>query len=236
MVDQAELMGIFGNLVTNKSPVTLYNTYRGLPFNHSADLLKFEAGRLSTRVHCYQAVSMSQEGCTHLQNRTFREVLRANVDDIDFRMMQATLCEFTPAGDSIGKRMATRVQPSDSIEAEVSDGRRWVKGRIADISLAGLCFLTLSTTMNSPSLGLEREVSIDFIPPGYATVVRFDAVITNIREQEGSYLHRFGLRLHSNPEIQPLMKKYIAKQQKVIMHELEQACAFLCHEFDQWDE
>ena len=235
MVDQAELMVIFSTLATNKSPVTLYNTYRGLPFNYSADILKFEAGMLSTRVHRYQAISMTQEGCTHLQNRTFREVIRANVDDIDYRMMEATLCEFTPAGDSIGKRMATRVQPSDSIEAEVSDGRRWVKGRIADISLGGLCFLTLTTSINSLSLGLERDVSIDFIPPGHASVVRFDAVITNIREQEGSYLHRLGLRLQPDPDIQPLMKKYIVKQQQVIMNELEQACAFLCHDFDPWE-
>jgi hypothetical protein len=123
-------MGIFSNLVTNKSPVTLYNTYRGLPFNHSADLLKFEAGRLSTRVHCYQAVSMTQEGCTHLQNRTFREVIRANVDDIDYRLMQAILCEFTPAGDSIGKRRRPCPASDSSLVRMGAGGEE----RVADIS------------------------------------------------------------------------------------------------------
>jgi hypothetical protein len=164
MVDQAELMGVFSNLVTNKSPVTLYNTYRGLPFNHSADILKFEAGRLSTRVHRYQAVSMTQEGCTHLQNRTFREVIRANVDDIDYRMMQATLCEFTPAGDSIGKRMAT----ASSQRFNRSRGLGW-----APVGEGSYCrYLSGWSVLLNPvhvhGFSIPRvgaEVSIDFIPP-----------------------------------------------------------------------
>ncbi len=230
MADQGELMGIFSNLFTDKLPVRLYNTYRGLPFNYSADILMVEQGTIATRVHRHQAVSMAVEGQTHLQSSTLPEVIRANVVEVDYRSKQAILSEFSGVGDSVGKRKMVRVQPSERVEAEITDGRRWIRGNIADLSANGLCILTFTPAMYALSFGLEREVSVDFRPPELDTVVHFMGVITNVREQEGSYLHRLGMRVFSNPEIQPLLEEYIAKQQQVILQEMEETYHAMCQE------
>lgn len=61
MTGQGELMGIFSNLISEQKPMTLYNTYRGLPFSYEADILAVEQGSVVTHVDRYQAVSMAVE-------------------------------------------------------------------------------------------------------------------------------------------------------------------------------
>jgi hypothetical protein len=222
MADQGELMGLFSNLVSDKQPVRLYNTYRGLSFSHSADILAVDQGKVVSQVHRHQAVSMALEGRTHLHCSTLPEVIRANVIEVDFSRKQATLSEFSKAGDAIGKRTMVRVQPSESLEAEICDGRRRIRGRIADISTNGLCIFTFHAYMYGMFFGIDREVFVDFKPPNAETIVRFTGIIVNINNQEGSYLHRLGLKIFPNPEIEPLIEEYITHQQTLIMHEMEQ--------------
>jgi hypothetical protein len=84
--------------------------------------------------------------------------------------------------------------------------------------------------MYTLSFGLDREVFIDFVPPRFDSVVRFTGVITNIREQEGSILHRIGLRIFPNPEIQQLLEEYVTWQQQAILREIELAYHSMCQE------
>ena len=230
MANQPEIMGIFSNLATGKVPVRLYNTYRGLPFNHYAEILGVEQDAVTARVHRHQAVSMATEGRTHLQVSPFPEVLRANIVEVDFKKKQVILSDFTGAGDAVGRRTSVRVQPGESLEAQITDGRRWVRGRIADISASGMCIFTYTASMYNLAFGLDREVFIDFKPPRFDSVVRFMGVIANISEQEGSYLHRLGLKIFPSPEVQPLLDDYIAWQQQAIMREVELAYHSMCHE------
>ena len=61
-------------------------------------------------------------------------------------------------------------------------------------------------------------------------IVHFTGIITNINNQEGSYLHRLGLKIFPNPQIEPLLEEYITHQQKVIMQEMEQTYHAMCQE------
>jgi hypothetical protein len=230
MANQGDLMGIFSNLISAQKPITLYNTYRGLPFSYDADILAVEQGSVITRVDRHQAVSMASEGRTHLYDRSLPEVIRANVVGVDFKTKQATLNEFIGVGDAVGKRASVRVQPDESLEAEIYDGRRRIRGRIADISDSGMCIFTFATDMYGLSFRIGWEVYIDFMPPNSDTMVRFLGVITNINYHDGSYLHRLGLKIYPNPEIKPLLEEYVVKQQQVILAEMEQTFQLMSQE------
>jgi hypothetical protein len=230
MVDQGELLNIFSSLISEQKPVTMYNTYRGLPFNYDADILAVEKGSIVTHVHRHQAVSMALEGRTHLSSSTLPEVIRANVVEVDFRKKQATLNEFIGVGDAVGKRTNVRVQPDVSLEAEIYDGRRRIRGRIADLSASGMCIFTFAADMYGLSFRLGWEVYIDFMPPNTDTMVRFLGVITNINYHDGLYLHRLGLKNYPNPEIKPLIEEYVVKQQQVILDEIELTYHSMCQE------
>ncbi len=207
MVNQGELMGIFSNLISEQKQMTLYNTYRGLPFSYDADILAVEKRSVVTRVHQHQAVSMALEGSTHIYSSTLPEVIRANVVEVDFRKKQATLNKFIGVGDAVGKRTRVRVQPDESLDAEIYEGRRRIRGRIADISASGMCIFSFAEDIYGLSLRLGWEVNVDFTPPSMDTIVLFPGVITNINNHEGSYLHRVGLKIFPNPEIKPLPRR-----------------------------
>jgi hypothetical protein len=221
MTDQGELLSIFSSLKNEQKPVTMYNTYRGLPFNYAADILAVEQGNVATRVHQNQALSMAMEGRTHLQANNLPQVIRANVVEVDFRKKQAILNEFSGVGDTVGKRTNVRVQPSESLEAVIYDGRRLIRGRIADLSANGMCIFTFSAYMYMLSFGVDREVNVEFKPPSADAIVRTSGVITNISDQQGSYLHRLGLKIFPSPEIEPLLEQYITNQQQAILQEME---------------
>ena len=230
MADQGEFLNIFSNLISEQKPVTMYNTYRGLPFNYEAEILEVEQGNVTTRVHQYQAISMALEGRTHLHASALPQVIRANVVEVDFRKKEAILSEFNIAGDTVGKRSKVRVQPSELLEAEIYDGRRRIRGRIVDLSADGMCIFNYSAYMYVLSFGLEREVNVDFKLPSADTIVRFSGIITNLSDQEGSYVHRLGIKIFPSPVIEPLLEEYISKQQQVIMHEMEQTYQTRCQE------
>ena len=111
MTEQGEIMGIFTTLISKQRSVTLYNTYRGVPFSYEAEILAADEGNVAARVHRYQAVSMALEGRTYIHTSVLPEIIRANVVEVDFRKKQAILDEFTPVGDHVGKRIGVRVQP-----------------------------------------------------------------------------------------------------------------------------
>jgi hypothetical protein len=230
MVDQGELMGIFSNLISEQKPMTLYNTYRGLPLSYVANILAVEKGNLVTRVHRHQAVSMAAEGRTHLSSSTLPEVIRANVVEVDFRNKLATLNEFIGVGNGVGKRTRVRVQPDESLEAVIYDGRRRIRGRIADISDSGMCIFTFATDMYGLSFRSGWEVYIDFKPPNLDTMVHFLGVITNIHYHDGTFLHRLGLKIFPNPAIKPLLEEYIVKQKQVILDEMERTYQLMSQE------
>ncbi len=230
MTDQGELLAIFSNLISAQKPVTMYNTYRGLPFNYDADILAVEHGNVAMRVHRDQAISMAMEGRTFLHTSTFPKMIRANVVQVDFRKKQAILNEFNVVGNAVGKRTKVRVQPSESLEAEIYDGRRRIRGRIADISANGMCIFTLSAYMYVLSFRLKQEVDVDFRPPSAEAIVRCPGIITNVSDPLGSYLHRLGLKIFPNPEVEQLLDDYITKQQQAILLEMELTYQSMCQD------
>jgi hypothetical protein len=230
MTDQGEFLNIFSSLISEQKPVTMYNTYRGLPFNYDADILSVDEGNVAARVHRHQTISMALEGRTHVHSSMLPQTVRANVVEVDFRKKQAILNEFSGVGDAVGKRISVRIQPSEALEAEIYDGRRQIRGWIADLSTNGMCIFTYSAYMYVLSFGIDREVNVDFKPPSADAIVRFSGVITNINDQHGSYLHRLGLKVFPNPEIQPLLEEYITKQQQSILNEMELTYHSMCQE------
>lgn len=230
MTDQGELLAIFSNLITVQKPVTMYNTYRGLPFNYDADILAVEDGTVAMRVHRDQAISMASEGRTYLHTSTFPKMIRANVVNVDFKNKQAVLNEFSVVGNAVGKRSKVRVQPSESLEAEIYDGRKRIRGRIADISSNGMCIFTSSGYIYVPSFRLKQEVDVDFKPPSADVIVRCPGIITNVSDPLGDYLHRLGLRIFPSPEVEYLLDIYILQQQQAIMREMELTYQSMCQD------
>jgi hypothetical protein len=221
MAPHDEVIKIFHKLLNAGDPVTLLNNYRGFPISYPATILALEQGYVAVGIHEHQVVGMALEGKTYIKSSWLPEVIRASAAAVDVVKKRAVLTEFEPAGSDIGKRRATRVQPEELLEADLSNGRRRVKGKIADISTNGVGVCTFAAYIyGSMSLEQEKEVDVDFRLPTTDTIIRFHGVVTSVIDMQGDCLHRLGLRIFPDPEVQPLLDAYIQKRQYETEREL----------------
>ncbi len=206
MEPQDNVMRLFHMLLSAGEPVTLLNNYRGFPVAHNATILALEQGYVAIGIHEHQAVSMAIEGKTFIQSSWLPEVIRASVMAVDIVKKRAVLTEFEPGGNEIGKRSAIRVFPRDPLEADIYDGRRRLSGKIADISTSGVGVFTFAAYVYGDlSFELNKEVYVDFRLPTTDAVVRFHGVVTSVVDKQDAHLHRLGVHIYPNPEVQPLL-------------------------------
>jgi hypothetical protein len=218
---QDNVMRLFHMLLSAGEPVTLLNNYRGFPVEHKAAILTLEQGYVAIGIHEHQAVSMAIEGKTFIQNSRLPEVIRAAVMAVDVVKKRAVLTEFEPAGADIGRRKEIRVFPREPIEADIYDGRRRLNGKIADISTSGVGVFTFATYIYGDlSFEVDREVFVDFRLPTTDAVVSFQGVVTSVADKQDARLHRLGVHIFPNPEVQPLLDGFIQNRKEETEREL----------------
>ena len=216
-----QMLKLFQELQAAGSPVRLLNTYRGFPVAYDATILSIDKGMVACRVHEYQAVSMALEGVTHIQSERLPETVRASVMAVDVVKKRAVLTEFEGADSAIGKRESIRVQPNEPLDAEIYDGRRRIGGKIADISSTGVGVFTFAAYIYGDlSFELNKEVYVDFRLPNAEAITRFQGVVTSVVDQKGTSMHRLGVKIFPNPEVQPLLESYIQTRKEETAREL----------------
>jgi hypothetical protein len=222
MIDQDRLMAIFQYLSSEKKVVKLYNTYRGLPLDMDTTILGVDQDTIIARLYGYQAVSMALERKTQLITPSLPEPLRATVVDVDIKKKRAILRDFTSIGGKIGLRRLVRVEPSETLEVQIYDGRQRIGGRVLDISGEGMCIYTFFAHLYGLKFERDKEVFVDFKPPTRDHVVRSKGLITRLISRRGTQLHRLGVKIYPSPEVQALLDDYIKYRQRELMEEMEQ--------------
>jgi len=221
MVPLDALLKIFSQMAAKAQPVLLLNTYRGVPVSNEAQVLSIHQGYVVFKVHPYQAACLNLEGLTFIQSKLLPEIYRAKTVAVDFSKNQVILTEFSGAGNSIGKRAITRVQPKEPVDAELYDGEHRVPARLSDISTAGVGIFTFATYIYG-DLSFEKgaQVYIDFTLPTTQRVIRLQARVTSLVHQQGTFLHRLGLEITPNPSVDKLLKQYVDMRQAELLQEL----------------
>lgn len=226
-----QVMRLFHMLLSAGEPVTLLNNYRGFPVSHQATILALEQGYVAIGIHEHQAVSMALEGKTFIQSSWLPEVVRAAVMAVDVVKKRAVLTEFEPGGSEIGKRTTIRVFPREQLEADIYDGRRRLSGKVADISTSGVGVFTFAAYVYGDlSFEQNKEVYVDIRLPTTDAVVRFHGVVTSVAVKQDAHLHRLGVHIFPNPEVQPLLDAYIHQRQEETERELTLIFQSMCQE------
>jgi hypothetical protein len=203
MAGQAEWMRTFENLVLEKRPIKLLNTYRGLPLDTDVSILRIEEGKITTSVLSYHAVCMALTGQTYLYTTRLPETLRASVIKVDFKKKQAVLSDFSGTGQLIGKRRLARVEPSDALEVQIYDGKQHIGGKIINISSEGMCVVAYFANLYGLKFHNDMKVLIDFKTPGAKNTMRSVGIITYNTSKEGLAVHRLGFKITTTHEIKP---------------------------------
>ena len=194
------VMSLFHEMASQSQPLTLLNTYRGIPINFPAQIIYVEQGYVAVKVVAYQAASLALDGSTFVQGELLPVTYHARAVTVNVVDREAILTEFTPAGDSIGKRSHIRVQPGEPVDTVIWAGDQSTIGKLADISSFGLGVYTFATYFYGDiHFKKGQEISIEFNLPGSAKATVFQGTVTGILHQSATFLSRVGVQI--KPEI-----------------------------------
>lgn len=221
MLPPDEKISKFRRLAELGQAVKLINNYRGFPIISNAEIEAIEDAFVTLNIFEYQAVCMALEGSTYLQHTSFPEVYRAAVVSVDIPGRRAVVTEFTGVGNLVGKRTYIRVQPKGSVPVEIYDGDHRIPGKLADISTIGMGIYTLATYIYSRLDFREgSDIYIDIKLHAAEPPMRLQGRIVNVIRQDGEYLHRLGVKILPNAEVEDQLRSYVTARQDEIMREL----------------
>jgi hypothetical protein len=66
--------------------------------------------------------------------------------------------------------------------------------------------------------------------PTSDAIVRFQGVVTSVADKQDAQLHRLGVHIFPNPEVQPLLDGYIQKRKDETERELTLIFQSMCQE------
>jgi len=209
----------------------LINTYKGLTISDDAQIIDNSQGYVTLRVNELQAACLALDGKTYIQNELLPRIYKAHVVTVDMIKKETVLTEFTSAGQSIGKRISNRVRPREPVEVEICCGEHHITGKIADISSKGLGVYTFAAYIYGElPFTKNSDISIAMKLPGSENIVRVPGKVTNIVKQQGTLLHRLGIRVLSNRKSGSQLRAYVTKRQKEITRELKAIYEAMCQE------
>lgn len=217
-----EMMFLFKQVQDAQQSVNLINTYRGFPINFPAVLLAVDQGYVAMNVHEYQAVAIALEGKTYIQSSLLPEVIQATAVGVDVAQKRVAVTELKGVGQSVGHRIAVRVQSLDPIEAEIYDDRQRITGKIADISTQGMGVFTFAAYIyGDPTFEMDREVFITFRLPNSNADLQMKGILVSVSAQKDTYMHRLGLRIFPTADVESLLQAYIDQRKQETMLELK---------------
>lgn len=231
MFQNDEILAWLKVFADNNQPVRLINAYRGIPVAYSARVIVVGAGDAVFGINEYQAVCLTLDGKTRIQQPDLPEILRARAVSVNVPLKEATLTEFVKADSSIGNRLYTRVQPKEPIDAEIRVGEYILPCQLVDISLNGVGVITLGTyTYGDLGVGKGSKVQLYFTLPPTHTPVQLMGQITSVTGTENSMQHRLGCKTFPDNNVDLLLLEYVALRRDELMHELSMVYATMRRE------
>ena len=140
MRPEEEILGLFPQIKREKKEIKLINVYKGFPISYPGTVVAVGKKAIKVKTEAFQTVCLYLDKETYVQSDIFPAVVRANVVDLDFNKLEATLSTFKYVVGGIGHRTQVRVEPKVPMEGLIQSKERHtvVRGELADISLDGL--------------------------------------------------------------------------------------------------
>jgi len=219
------ILANFRRHLQEQRPLTLYNTYKGIPITYEAEVAMVDPNFVGLIVHPYQTVCIKEERRTYLKGKLLPELLRAYPVSIDYTNHIVLLKEF-----QIPKSISTDlynswVTPSKPIKIEVSSETQddltvaMMEIAVLEENCVRVAFEVLEDVpyerLDDASLTFRFEQGGDLIYiPGFVNS------LTKIRRKDSKRMEVEG-QATMRDEITILA--YIAKREDEIMNQLDKA-------------
>ncbi len=121
-ISAGDIMACLRMHLTEQRPVTLYNTFQGVPVKTEADVAMVHDDFLGLIVHPYQAVCIKDARYTFIESKSLPEMIRAYPVSIDYTNLVVMLKELKVPHSITVDLYHSWVAPEKAIDVEISSG------------------------------------------------------------------------------------------------------------------
>ena len=209
--------------------VKMLNMFRGMPVSYDATIALISQEYAALTVHGYQAACIFLEKRAYLQSQVLPEVVQAHPISIDVPHGEVILNRFSITGLNFSRRMATRVQPKESVRVQIHTNEATIPGSLADLSVSGMGVYTFGAYV-SEQMDLSRHevVSLELTLPLVERRLELQGRVINVSRERFTLLSRCGIEIVIDPEAETILQEFISQRKSQVFQELEAVYQAIC--------
>ena len=206
-------------------PLTLYNTYKGIPITYEAEVAMVDPNFVGLIVHPYQTVCIKEERRTYLKGKLLPELLRAYPVSIDYTNHIVLLKEF-----QIHKSISTDlynswVTPTKPIKIEVSSEMQ------EDLTVEMMEIAVLEENCVRVAFEVPEDVPYERLDDASLTfrfeqggdLIYIPGFVNSLTKIRSKNLKRMEVEGQATMRDEITILAYIAKREDEIMNQLDKA-------------
>ncbi len=228
---QEAILRVLHRHLQEQRPITLLNTYKGIPITYEAEIAMVHPDYVGMIVHPYQTVCIQQEQRTYLQCKEIPGLIRANPVSVDFTNRVALLGHIkVPHGISVDLYNSW-VKPDDKVRVELdSDLGERQDGEL--LSLAVLPGNNVRVAVAVPEdfpYTRQDAVELSFRLPGSPSLIQVGGVVHSLTGMRNRPEKRLDVAGNATLQDEVALLAYIAQREDELMKDLDKTYKKLRH-------
>lgn len=221
-LNQEAILTYLRKNLNEQRPVTLYNTYEGIPITYEAEVAMVHPGYIGLVVHPYQAVCIKLERRTYLESKFISELVRAHPVSIDYTN-RVVLLRHLKIPNSITKDLYhSWVAPEKQVGVAILGGKTDLSGQLMEIAVLEQNRIRVVVSVPEDS-GFKRheKVKLSFSLNGGGKPVRVSGEVLSLVKIRNQKLKRLEVEGKAAMKDEITILAFIAKREDQIRNKLE---------------
>jgi hypothetical protein len=216
--DESSIIDVLSAIKADElsNDLVLLNYYKEIPVSFGATIERIEGGVVDMIVHRLQALSMQLEMTTFIKSDHLPYCVIAKVLKVKNRERLAFLTHFAYVQIPAEQRKYVRVKVLGKVDTAFCCDNQEVNGTVAEISFGGVAIL-------APQLNEIRENAKGIVTLSLPSAkLNIPGAFLRVEEQSG--LHKYIIKLETDPKSEKIISKFIFHEQIGILREMKNKC------------
>ena len=211
--------------LNEQRPVTLYNTYQGVPITFEAEVAMIHPAYVGLIVHPYQAVCIKEERRTYIESKTLPSLVRAYPVSIDYTNQVVMLKRLKIPKSITPDLFNSWVAPEKSVRVEISaDNMEDLTVKMIEIAVLeeNQIHVAVSVPEDAPFDRLD-VVHLAFKLDSKSELTQVQGVVHSLTKIRGMDCKRLEVSGKATMGDEITILAYVAKREDQILAELDKA-------------
>lgn len=218
------ILGELRGHLQEQTPITLYNTYLGVPITYEAEIAMVHTNFVGVIAHPYQTVCIARERRTYLQCRGFQELVRAHPVSIDFTNHVVMLERLKIPHSVTVDLYNSWIRPEKNVKVEMdSDQGVRLEGELLTVAVLPMNVIRIAVAVPE-DVPYERQdvVELAFKLPAGGELIQVGGVVHSLSGLRHQTRKRLEVEGHAVMRDEISLLAYIARREDEIMKTLDE--------------